>query len=211
MSDIALDVQAKPTTPGASTAIIYPDSRSKRWTGLDDTGRALSNGGIIANANSANVVANAADTYLTGSDIIVPNHGLQALTTFHWRFSCSKTGAGVAAATFIIRIGTAGSVADAARLTFTLPAQTAVADVGFFDLIAVLRNVGAAGVLAGVITLQHNNAAATGLAGAVSPVIEVTSAAFDTTPANQVVGVSCNPGAAGVWTFVTITGRGNGM
>lgn len=211
MSDLAFDVQAKPTTPGASSAILYPDSRSKRWTGLNDAGVAYSNGGVIANANSANVVANTADTYLTGSDIIVPNHGLQALTTFHWRCSVSKTAAGVATATFIIRIGTAGSTADTARVTFTLPAQTAVADVGFVDIVAVMRNVGAAGVLAGVITLVHNNGAATGLAGAVSPVIEVASAAFDTTPVNQVVGLSCNPGAAGIWTFTTITGRANGM
>jgi hypothetical protein len=211
MSDLALDVQGKPTTPAASSAILYPDSRSKIWTGLDDAGKARSNGGVLANANSANVVANAADTYLTGSEIIVPNHGLQALTTFHWRASCSKTAAGVAAATFNVRVGIAGTVADASRLLFTLAAQTAVVDVGFFDIIAVLRNVGAAGVMAGVITLQHNNAAATGLAGAISPVIEVVGAAFDTTPANQIVGLSCNPGAAGVWTFTAVTGRANGM
>lgn len=211
MADLLLDEQGNPSTPSAGTVLAYPDSRSKLWTGKDSSGVARSLGGIIANSNTSNVVASTADTYLTGSEITIPNHGLQAKATFHWRFSASKTGAGVATAIFSVRVGTAGSTADTARLTLTLPAQTAVVDTGFFDITAILRNVGASGVMAGFIALVHNTGAATGLAGAISPVIEATGSAFDTTPANQIVGVSCNPGAAGVWTFVNVTGRANGL
>lgn len=211
MAELLFDTQSKPATPGANTAFLYPDSRSKVWTGVDDTGLARSNGGLLVNANTANVVANTADTYLAGSEIIVPNHGLQAKTTFHWRFSASKTAAGVAGPVFSIRVGTAGTTADTARLTLTGPAQTAAVDVGTFDLTVVLRNVGAAGVLAGALAIIHNTGGATGFANSISPVIENTGAGFDTTTANLIVGVSCNPGAAGVWTFVTITGRANGM
>jgi hypothetical protein len=210
MADLLFDTQGTPTTPGAGKAALYPDSSSKRWTSLDENGRKLSLDGVIRNWNVADVVANAADTYLTGSSLAVPQHLLQAGATFKWRFALTKTGAGVAAPTWNVRVGTLGTTADASRLLFTGPAQTGVVDAGYVEITAVLRNVGAAGVLAGVLSLSHN-LATTGLATSQCPTLQVTSSGFDTTVASLIVGVSVNPGSAGVWTHQIVIAEMSNM
>lgn len=96
-------------------------------------------------------------------------------------------------------VGTAGTTADTARLTFTGTAQTAVVDTGAVEIWAILRNTGAAGVLAGGLNMTHN-LAATGFSTLAAQVLQNTSAGFDTTLANLIVGVCVNPGASGVWT-----------
>ena len=160
--------------------------------------------GVVRNWNTADVVANAADTYLTGSGIAVPQHLLQAGATFRWRFAMTKTGAGVAAPTWNVRVGTLGTTGDASRILFTSGAlQTAAIDTGVVEISAVLRNIGAAGVLAAALTLAHNGNTV-GFATIPVVVLQVTSAGFDTTPASLIVGVSCNPGAAGAWTHQVI-------
>lgn len=207
MSEILLDTQIKPTTPPAGQNFMYPDSITKIWTGFGDDAVAHSNGGILINSNTADVVANAADTYLTGGSIVVPNHLLQAKTVFRWLLAVSKTAAGVATPAFTVRFGTAGTTADTAVLTLTGPAQTANADVGLIEIVATLRNTGAAGVMSGVLAIIHNLAGTTGLANVASPVIVATGAGFTTTTAAGIVGLSCNPGAAGVWTFNLVSVR----
>lgn len=207
MPDILLDTQAVPTTPAAGKTLLYVHSGTKLATTKDDSGRSQSLTGYIANQNTADVVANAADTYITGSALAVPTGlTLQVGTTCVWRFFMTKTAAGVAAPTWIVRVGTAGTTADAARLTFTGPAQTAAVDTGVIEIYAVLRNVGASGVLAGGAVLSHN-LAATGFANISSPVLQVTSGAFDTTTAGLIVGVSVNPGASGVWTHQVVSAQ----
>jgi hypothetical protein len=47
--------------------------------------------------------------------------------------------------------------------------------------------------------------AATGFSTLDHNVMQVTSAGFDTTVAGTIVGVSVNPGAAGVWTHQVIS------
>lgn len=199
MADLLLDNQGTPTTPGAGKVVLYPDSSTKRMTSLDDSGRKLSLDGVIRNWNTVDVVANAADTYLAGSSLIVPQHLLQAGATFKWRFAATKTAAGVATPIWSVRVGTTGTIADAARLVFTGPAQTAAVDAGYIEITAVLRNTGASGVLAGVLSLSHN-LSTTGFSTVQCPTLQVTSAGFDTTTAGLIVGVSVNPGASGVWT-----------
>lgn len=201
MADLLFDVQSAPVTPPAGSVALFPTS-SKQWASKDDTGKLLTIPGIKG-FNAADVVATAADTYLTGSRLDIPSHGLQVGTTFKWRIGMTKTAAGVAAPVWSVRVGTAGALADAARLVFTGPAQTGVIDTGFVEITAVLRNIGAAGVLAGMLSLSHN-LAATGFANIASPVITAVSAGFDTTPANLIVGISVNPGAAGVWTHQVV-------
>lgn len=204
MADILLDNQAVPGTPASGKVIIFAESGGKRVTYKDDAGRTYSVGGTIRNWNTVDVVANAADTYLTGSGLTVPTGlVLQVGTTFKWRVFMTKTGAGTATPIWIVRVGTTGTTGDTARLTFTGPAQTAVSDAGFVELTAILRNVGAAGVLAGGLILNHN-LAVTGFANIGSPTLQVTSSGFDTTVANLIVGVSVNPGASGVWTHAVI-------
>lgn len=203
MADLVLDAQGTPAAPASGQVVTYPDNVSQLLCYRNNS-RVHSLGGQIRNWNTADVVASAADTYLTGSRLDVPQHLLQAGTTFRWRLVMTKTAAGVAAPAWIVRIGTLGTVGDGARLTFTGPAQTAVIDAGMVEIIAVLRNTGVAGVLAGGLSLRHN-LAATGFAVLGTPVLQVISAGFDTTVANLIVGLSVNPGAAGVWTHQVVS------
>ena len=140
----------------------------------------------------------AADTYLTGSSI--NTFGLlKDGTRYRLVFHVAKTNAGVAAPTVIVRFGTAGAIGDAAILTFTLLAQTAAVDNGRFELDLTFRNPGAACIAAGVIQVAHA-LATTGLQTRNSHVVQVTSAAFDTTVANSFIGVSLDGGASAAWT-----------
>lgn len=202
MAELLLDSQGTPAAPSAGTALLYPDSGNGLWTQRTSTLIRTLPG--IRNFNNADEVANAVDTYLAGSKITVPQHGLQAGTIFKWVIGMTKTAAGIAAPIWNIRVGTAGTTADAARVTFTSPsAQTAATDAGQVEIYAILRNTGAAGVMAGVLSLWHNNAT-TGFASVSQIVVQATSAGFDTTTANLLVGISVNPGAAGVWTHQVI-------
>lgn len=210
MSEILTDLQGAPATPAAGSLFLFGHTSTKRGASKDDTGRILTFPPLF-NANNADVVANAADTYLAGSAIAVPSHLLQALTVLHWRLAMSKTAAGVAAPTWNVRVGINGTVADASRLLFTSPvAQTAVVDNGLVDVYAIVRNAGAAAVMAGYLKMEHI-LAATGLAAAAQVLLQVTSAAFDATVANLIVGLSVNPGAAGVWTHQVVLAEAAGI
>jgi len=199
MADILVDNQAVPATPAAGKTILFVNSGTKLLCSKDDAGKVQSLGGLIMNYNTADVVANAADTYLTGSGLSIPTgQVLQVGTTFTWRFGLTKTAAGTATPIWTVRIGTAGTTADTARLTFTGAAAAATAEAGWVEISAILRNVGASGVLAGVLVCRpHTN-------GIGASALQVTSAAFDTTVAGSIIGVSVNPGAAGVWTHQVI-------
>lgn len=178
---------------------------------FDSLGREKVNSAAMSpngNSNTADVVASAADTYLTGASLAIPPTRIQANTGFRWRFRMSKTGAGVAAATFNIRTGTAGAVGDASRCLYTFGAQSAVADDGFVELEANFRAVGASAVLNSFMRFEHTNASTgldTTLAANIPRRSVVLSSAFDATPAGTIIGVSCNPGAAGVWTFQLVS------
>lgn len=205
MADILIDNQSPAATPAAGQVVLYADTVSKLLTFKNDTGfvDSLSDNGSF---NTADVVATGVDTYLTGSVLTVPGHLLQAGTIFRWRMVATKSGAGIAAPIWVVRVGTAGSTADTARLTFTGPAQTGVIDAAQIEITAILRNTGAAGVLAGGLFMEHN-LAATGFANQGAVVLQVTSAGFDTTVAALKVGVSVNPGASGVWTHQVVVGN----
>lgn len=205
MADIILDTQSAPSTPAAGKGIIFLESGGKRATLKDDSGRTYTMPGAIVNANTADVVATGVDTYLTGSSLTVPTGlTLQVGTMLKWRIYMTKTAAGTAAPVWVVRIGTAGTTADAAILTFTQVAlQTAAVDTGCVEITAALRNVGAAGVLAGGLHMSHV-LAATGFSTLDHNVMQVVSAGFVTTTAGLIAGVSVNPGASGVWTHQVI-------
>lgn len=141
----------------------------------------------------------AADTYLAGSAVKFPlGRKPVAGAAYHARFDMVKTAAGTATPILILRFGTAGTVADAAILTFTFSAGTAAADSGVFELWAHWRTVGTAGVMVGVCTLNHA-LAATGLTSGGTGGQEqksVVSAAFDSTVAASFIGLSFNGGAS---------------
>lgn len=183
----------------AAERIAFVEGRGFRP--LDSQGREEIPGPVNAtgSAITAQIAAFSADTYI-GASLNVANR-LQAGTFFIWDIFASKGAGGTATPTFILRTGTAGAIGDAARLTMTGPAQTAVADTAHIRVKATFRVVGAAAVIRGDTQISHN-LAATGFA-ATGPAGEAhfggTSASFDSTPANTILGLSINPGAAGAW------------
>jgi hypothetical protein len=197
MSDILIDNQSPPSTPSAGQTVIYSDTVSKLPAAKNDTGNVFTLGSIVK-TSTANQTGFAADTYLTGSGIAIPSSLIKAQTVYRGVFDMVKTAAGTAAGTVIVRFGTAGTTADTARLTFTWGAGTAAIDTGVYELWVTFRNAGASCVAVGVCRLTHALAATgltnTGASG--SGALIVTSAAFDATVANSIVGVSYNGGAS---------------
>jgi hypothetical protein len=99
-------------------------------------------------------------------------------------------------------------VADAARLTFTFAAGTAAIDTGKFEVTAHFRSIGSgtSAVLVGLSQCDHHLAAtgltSTGASG--NAILMVTSAGFDSTVANSIIGASFNGGASFAGTNVVV-------
>lgn len=150
-------------------------------------------------ASTADQTGFAADTYLAGSAIKFPLGRAPVVgASYHCRWDMVKTAAGTATPIVIVRFGTAGTVADTARLTFTFTAGSAAIDTGMFELWAHWRAVGASSVLTGVCSLNHALAATgltTGGTGGQFQVA-VTSSAFNSGVAGSYIGVSFNGGTS---------------
>jgi hypothetical protein len=152
-----------------------------------------------ANSSISSVSAGyAADTYLAGSNTVVTAGGFKAKGQYHCVFDMVKTGAGTATPIITVRIGTAGTTADTARLTFTFGAGTGVIDTGTFDLWVNFRTVGAgtSAVVQGICIGRHN-LATTGLFNNadVWTIVGTPSAGFDSSAATT-IGVSFNGGTS---------------
>lgn len=203
MSDIQLAIQSTPTTPSAGNAIVYVDTTAAILAMKNAAGLVRAQ---TDNASVAALTVNAADTYVTDSDLLIPAFGLQVRSKFYWQMSMSKTGAGVAQPIISVRIGSARTTSDTARLAITTPAQTAVADVGTLNIMCTVRTIGATGVIQGTAWWDHRGTAASstigvGFANDGSGHTEATAAGFDmTTSAGNFVGISLNSGTSGVWT-----------
>ena len=211
MARIIIAEESVPATPSSGSGTVYVDSTSSRLAFVDDAGRKFFVGGGIYNTSIANQTVNAADTYLTDSDILVPSFGLQARNRIIWQVSASKTGAGVAAPIYAVRIGSARTTSDTARLTITGPAQTAVADIGCLNIMVTVRNIGASGVLQGTAWWDHRGTAANtttsgvGFANDTTGHTEATSAGFDNSAlAGSFIGLSVHSGTSGVWTVTQV-------
>lgn len=150
----------------------------------------------------------ATDTYIAGSSPVGWDHTrLQAGSFYRIKAYMTKTAASTATAVFTLRLGTAGTTADAAICTFTFAgAQTAATDKGFLEILANFHSVGSgtAAVLEGTLFLMHNSG--TGFLGSgtifMQP-LNVTSAGFDSTTPTH-IGVSLNAGASASWTLTTV-------
>jgi len=158
----------------------------------------------LYNANATDVVANATDTYLTGSALTVSGF-IKVGSTLRWSLMASKTVAGTAVPTYNIRFGAGGTLTDTARITTTGVAQTAATDFARIDIVAVVRALGATTVVAGGHCLQHSNGVIGFKNDEGNNIASATSAAFDSTPGSTQAGISINPGAAGVWTFQVVS------
>lgn len=152
--------------------------------------------GLSNFSTAAQLLPAAVRTYLTGSKLAVPVGKLQIGTRFVWEFDITKTAAGAAASTYDVCIGTNGTTADVARLSFVKPAGTAVIDTGFVRITCLIRGpLSASGVAVGQFDLVHN-LAATGHALIPCVAVVAVSAAFDVTVANLQVGVCITTGAS---------------
>lgn len=208
MSDILLDEQSAPSSPAAGQMVLYPDSSTSLPAGKDDAGRGFGmSGGYNGTPATANQLLGTSDTYVTGSGIIVPSFGLQVGSIYICEMSVVKTAAGTAAPVWNIRLGTAGTTADASQWAHTGVAQTAAIETGHYRLLATVRSIGGAGVLQGSLTcMRTGGTAATGLASV--PVAQVTGAAADKAWASgQRLGLSINAGASSAWTVGTCFAR----
>lgn len=159
------------------------------------------NGGFVPGVLSCNPLAQTAIvnaiTQVTGSLIAIPPQGLQVGTLIRWTISGTTTPTATAT-NIVVRMGTAGTTADAAIAT---DAPTSAAVTGVFKLVIELsiRTIGAAGAGSGYCTFHYSSPLATGgIQGAVNVAIrEATMAAFTTTTAQQYLSVSILTGAAG--------------
>ncbi len=185
---------------------------SNGWTIYTDQGvaktAAVGAGLMIVNASVAAQAGFTADTYLAGSNLLLPTGLIRAGSSFYWVFDAVKTAAGTAAPSIYIRFGTAGAIGDTARVTFTFSVQTAVIDRAIFEVWANFRSVGSgtAAVLAGIAKLRHQ-LAITGF-NTVQPAgmqtLAVTSGGFDSTPAASYVGLSVLGNTAAAWTVTVV-------
>lgn len=150
-----------------------------------------------SNASVADQAIGASTTaYLTNSNIAIPSSGLQAGTTFIWRITMSKTGAGTAANTFNVRFGTNGTTADASVCALTQGTQTNAADTAIVEITVTVRSVSTTGVIACNYRMTHN-LPTTGFDNAsASKATNVTSGAFNNTVANSIIGISYTTGAS---------------
>lgn len=185
-------------SPSASRIVLFADTdgiyKQQNQAGFR-------RGFPITNFSTASQAPAVTRTYIVGSNIAVPVGKLQIGTMFEWVFDATKTAASTAAAVIDICVGTAGTTADTARVSFTLQAQTAATDTGRFVVEATVRGpLTGSGVMAGVLTLDHIGGTA-GLSSRAQEVLSVQSAGFDVTVANLIVGLCCTTGTSAAWTF----------
>jgi hypothetical protein len=185
-------------TPAAGVSSSFVDLTHKSLKQKDEAG--FVRGGTNNFSTASQAPAAATRTYITGSNLSVPTNKLQVGTILRWKFNMTKTGAGIAASTIDVAVGTAGTTADTARLSFTKPAGTAVIDEAWVDVICTVRSIGATGVMVGEFIMVHN-LAATGHAVIPVVVVNAISAGFDMTVANLIVGLCITTGAADVITI----------
>lgn len=175
-------------------------------TGMQMTGQLVRR---LYGANTSDTVANAADTYMAGSALAL-GAAQKAGSILTWHFGCTKTAAGIAAPTYIVRFGTNGTTADTARLTFTGPAQTAAADTAWISIQAVVRSISATATVAGTQNMTHL-LSTTGFGNNETDTESLVSGTFDNTSASLIAGVSINPGASGVWTCQVVTAEAKNL
>jgi hypothetical protein len=147
------------------------------------------------------------DTYLTGSNVPCVNPTVG--TRYQLEFDAAKTGAGTATPIIAIRVGTAATTSDTARVTFTFNASTANADVGHFHVDCMFRTVGSgtSAVLQGRASVVKGLTATTGIVNTVGQALQVTSGGFDSTVASTQIGASLNAGTSAAWTVQLVNAR----
>jgi hypothetical protein len=198
MGKLQLLEQTNPSAV-ASHGVVTVNSTNHKATFTAPSGAVDTLCPLVNNSTAQVAAGYAADTYLAGASIAIPPSGLKVGSRYVARFTMTKTAAGTATPIITVRIGTAGTIADTARLTFTFGAGTAAADSGTFEVEFIVRAAGASCVIAGVARLQHHLAvtgltSTTGVSGYSQ--FEVVSSAFDATVAGLIIGLGFNGGTS---------------
>jgi hypothetical protein len=155
---------------------------------------AISRVGAVSVADQ--VIAPATLTLIIGSVIPAPAQGFSAGLTFRWKLGMTKSAAGIAARTFFIRIGTAGTIADPVVATFTNAAVgTAAIDQATIEAELTVRTLGGAAAAIAYLTLFHNGNTVGFLTVPLS-VTPGTMATWNSALAGQFVSLSVTTGAA---------------
>jgi hypothetical protein len=163
-------------------------------------GSAQGPGAVIRNSSTAQQAFTAATrAVVAGTLIKVPVGGLKAGARYRARFNIAKTAAGTATSTVDVAVGTTATGLNTARLSFTKPAGTAVADEGVIEVDVLIRSVSATGVIAGEMTMGHN-LSATGHAQIPFVAVSAVSAAFDNSGDGLYIAVCLTTGASDVIT-----------
>lgn len=208
MAKIVLDNESgTPAAPAAGKVVLFNDSVS--LNPAFRTSAKVSTIGSIRNANTSAQAYTTTEVYITGSSLVIPGSLMQVGMRFRWRFGLTKT-AGTGSQVFAIKFGTAGTVADTTRVTFTqVAAGTSATDTEIVEISAVVRSIGASGVVSGMLNMSHV-LATTGFSTLGANVMSVTSSGFDTTVAGLIAGVSFNHGTAGAGNIEFATGELDG-
>lgn len=155
-----------------------------------------------ASVSDQTTITGNADTYLVGSNVVIPQGRLQAKSAYRLKFNATKTAAGGATTVMNLRFGTAGSTADTSLVTHTFGSQSTVADEAVFEVFAIFRTVGSgtSAVVRSVAEMRHR-LTSTGFNATVDQIITGVSAGFNSTPAGSQIGISINPGLSAAWTI----------
>lgn len=155
---------------------------------------------LVKNQSIATQVLTAATrTYISGSNISFIPIKVVVGTRFRWLVSATKTAAGTATSTIDIAVGTLGTTGDTARLSFTKPVGTAVADCAYFVIDVVVRVAGSSCILQGHMSMTHN-LSATGFAVIPCVNVAVMSSAFDISSLTN-IGLCFTTGASDAYTI----------
>lgn len=160
----------------------------------------------VHNAAVANQTLSSGLTYITNSNLLVPNGRLQAKSKVKYEVTLTKAGAGTGTPVFEIRYGTAGTTADNQRCQFTWPAaNTAVADEMRVEIDLTFRAVGSGttAVIEGNLTAVHEltttGFGGTGLGSVI--MMNTLGSGFDSTPSGSIIGLVINAGTSASWTL----------
>ena len=147
-----------------------------------------------------------ADTYVAGSNILIPAQRPRAGTIFTCEISGSKTAAGTATPIVYLRYGINATTADTAICTHTFSAGTAATDQFRLRIRALYRTAGSG---TSAVVQSHCEAISQPTTGFSSLLkgIWVTSAGHDSTTANTYLGVSINGGASAAWTIYQVIAK----
>lgn len=148
---------------------------------------------------AAQTLTTAADTYITNSAIILPQPRMQGGVVYRCYLVLTKTAAGVTAPVLTVRLGTAGTLSDAALSAFTGIAQTGVVDTAFLEFMCVFRAHSSTATIYSSYRFDHK-LASTGFMTQSATADGGVSGSVNTTTANVRIGISLNAAALGAWT-----------